>query len=409
MEEKESRVSWLYLDLNSFFASCEQQENPRLRDKPVAVVPLFADTTSVIAASYPAKKYGVKTGTKVGDAKRMCPGLILVDTRHDVYIRYHHKVVEVVESCVPVEAVLSIDEIACRLTGSQQKLENAIALAQKIKKAIREGVGEAIGGSIGLSTNRYLAKIATDMQKPDGLTAILKSDLPHKLYSLKLRDLLGVGEKMEMHLNAQGITTVKQLCSLNYEEMKKVWGGVWGERVYLWLRGEEVALPPTVSNSLSHQHVLPPEKRSRAGAHAVAKKLLSKLCLRLRKGEYYAKNLSVQVKFLGNPSTYWENSARFQEVRDTVTLMRKLEELWQTYPVRGKPLRVTVAFNELIKQGFHQFSFFENPKLDEVSKVMDAINKKFGKDTLHLGATHEEKGTAGASIAFRRIPELDEI
>src|SRR5437762_13471130 len=114
------KLSWLYLDLNSFFASCEQQENPRLRGKPMAVVPMMADTTSCLAASYEAKKFGVKTGTRVGEAKIICPGIQFVKSRHDVYIRYHHKIIEVVESCIPVHSVLSIDEIAAQLTGSQQ-------------------------------------------------------------------------------------------------------------------------------------------------------------------------------------------------------------------------------------------------------------------------------------------------
>src|SRR6185437_11576461 len=99
-------------------------------------------------------------------------------------------------------------------------------------------------------------------------------------------------------------------------------------------------------------------------------------------------------KFLSNPSTYWENSVRFHELRDTVSLIHKLNELWKTFPKNRRPLRVSVAFNELVKQSAHQFSFFENPKLDEVSQVMDKINKKFGKETLHLGATHNQNGAA---------------
>ena len=104
-------VNWLFVDLNSYFASVEQQDRPELRGKPVGVVPMMADTTCCIAASYEAKAHGVKTGTIVADAKRMCPNMVFVEGRHELYVDYHHRIVEAVESCVPVTAVMSIDEM----------------------------------------------------------------------------------------------------------------------------------------------------------------------------------------------------------------------------------------------------------------------------------------------------------
>jgi DNA polymerase-4 len=240
-----SSLSWLYVDLNSFFASCEQQENPELRGKPVAVVPLFADTTSCLAASYEAKRFGVKTGVKVGDARRMCPGIKFVESRHDIYIQYHHRVKTAIETCVPIDGVLSVDEFAARLTGSQQKEEQAIHVAHQIKIALKRDIGDAVTASIGISVNRFLAKIATDMKKPDGLTVIKKSDLPTKLHSLALRDIPGIGVKTEERLSRQKIFTVQELLIQSKEKMNQLWGGIWGERMYYWLRGEEVDLPPS--------------------------------------------------------------------------------------------------------------------------------------------------------------------
>ena len=135
------RVAWLFLDLNSYFASVEQELQPRLRGRPVAVVPLFADTTCCIAASYEAKAFGVRTGTTVGDAKRLCKGIELIEARHEVYVEYHHKVIQAVESCVPVSAVMSIDEMACRLIGREQPLLAALDLARRVKQAVREQAG----------------------------------------------------------------------------------------------------------------------------------------------------------------------------------------------------------------------------------------------------------------------------
>src|SRR5260221_14592985 len=121
-------INWLFLDLNAYFASVEQQVTPALRGKPIAVVPMKTDNTCCIAASYEAKAYGIKTGTRVGDAKKLCPGLQLVVAGHAFYVRYHHMIVEAVESCVPVASVLSIDEMICRLTGSQREVSAAVAL-----------------------------------------------------------------------------------------------------------------------------------------------------------------------------------------------------------------------------------------------------------------------------------------
>ncbi|MEI7529428.1 MAG: DNA polymerase, partial [Elusimicrobiota bacterium] len=158
-------VSWLYLDMNSFFASVEQELNPALRGRPVAVVPLLSDSTCCIAVSYEGKAFGIKTGTNVGEARRLCPQMKFIEGDHANYIRYHNKIVEAVESCVPVEAVCSIDEMACRLTGYQQDLKAAEALAVKIKSTIRNTVGSSLKCSVGLGPNRYLAKIAGDMKK----------------------------------------------------------------------------------------------------------------------------------------------------------------------------------------------------------------------------------------------------
>src|SRR6266568_9172068 len=157
-------MNWLFVDLNSYFASCEQQDRPDLRGQPVGVVPMLADTTCCIAASYEAKAYGVRTGTIVADAKRLCPGIILVEGRHELYTEYHHRIVEAVESCLPVTAVCSIDEMACRLMGRERPLLAALELGRRVKARIRESAGEMMRSSVGLATNRFLSKVASDME-----------------------------------------------------------------------------------------------------------------------------------------------------------------------------------------------------------------------------------------------------
>jgi len=145
----------LYVDFNSYFASVEQQLIPALRHKPIAVLPVMAETTCCIAASYEAKALGIKTGTMVREARQRCKDIIFVEARPEVYVQYHHKLIEIVESCTHVEKVLSIDEMVCQLTGSQQQQENALSLAATIKQRIQEqydyikcSIGHAAWGSI---------------------------------------------------------------------------------------------------------------------------------------------------------------------------------------------------------------------------------------------------------------------
>lgn len=258
-------VRWLFLDLDSYFASCEQQARPDLRGKPVGVVPMMAETTCCLAASREAKKHGVKTGTLVAEARVRCPGITFVVARHDLYTLYHKIIVEAVGACLPIDAVLSIDEMICELTGSQRELSKAVALAETIKTVLRQRVGDTLTCSIGLAPNRFLAKVSSDMNKPDGLTIVRLEDLPHMLYPLKLQDFPGIGPRMGRRLEEHGISTVQELCGLSITQMADLWGGVVGERFCRWLKGEDVELAETVHRSLGHQHVLEPQLRTGPG------------------------------------------------------------------------------------------------------------------------------------------------
>ena len=376
-----------------------------LRSKPVAVVPLLADSTCCIAVSYEGKAYGVKTGTLVGEARRLCPGMKFIIGDHANYINYHNKIVEAVESCVPVDSVCSIDEMACRLTGYQQDLKAATELAAKIKATIKDTVGSSLKCSIGLGPNRYLAKIAGDMKKPDGFTVIRPCDLPRILFPLKLRDLTGVGAKMEARLNQQGIQTMEGLLSLTPEEMRRAWGSVSGEEMWHLLRGEQLVEKVTEQKSLSHSHVLPPELRNKAGAMRILKKLTDKAATRLRKEGFFASGIQIYVKFIRQDS--WQARCNLMETQDTLAFIHAIKTLWKELPA-GQIYAVGVVMTGLVPEAFHAPSLFEDHRRDRLTKTLDQINEKFGRDILHYGATHESSGLVPLRIAFTRIPEADE-
>ena len=319
----------LYVDFNSYFASVEQQLRPELRGKPIGVLPVMAETTCCIAASYEAKAFGIKTGTIVRDARRLCKDMIFVQARPPLYVEHHHKLIEIVESCTHVEEVRSIDEMVCMLTGSQQQKENALQLAAKIKREINKQY-DYIKCSIGIAPNTFLSKVASNMQKPDGCVVIEQHEIPDKLLPLKPRDLNGIGRQMEARLARYGITTVEALYAANKDQLRTAWGSVEGERMYDKLRGLEPYYVKNTRSSLGHSHVLPPEQRNIAGAKAVLHRLLQKAAMRMRSYELLATKIKIKVKFRDQPS--FNAESEISATDDTLILTDSIETLWQQYP-----------------------------------------------------------------------------
>ena len=414
-------VGWLFLDLNSYFASIEQELRPELRGKPVGVVPVFADTTCCIAASYEAKAFNVRTGTRVADARTMCPGIEFVEARHELYVEYHHKIVDAVESCVPVAVVMSIDEMACKLIGRERVLPNALALASQIKKTIRDRVGSTLRCSIGLAPNRYLSKVASDMQKPDGLVALTLNRLPQALFGLNLMDLPGIGHRTFARLQQQGISTVEQLCRYSKEELIQLWGGIVGEKFWQWLRGDDFNDLFGDQKSVGHSHVLPPEMRNDADSYAVANKLLHKAAIRLRRDRLWAGGLDLTIKYSvpreraesthssGISQSNWHKHLSLLECQDTQTLIEALQKLWSQRP-RGplyqRPFFVGVTLNNLVPEQLHSLDLFSEKKRAQLARTMDSINAKYGSQMLYFGGMHAAKSSAPTRIAFQSIPDL---
>jgi DNA polymerase-4 len=427
------RFRFLHIDLNSFFASVEQQLHPEFRGKPVGVCGTMADTGALIAASYEAKALGIKTLTKVGEAKRLCPDIILVSGSHTVYSEFSHKIAAAVERCCPVAHTPSIDEMVCELIGRECDPPAARRIALEIKQAIKDDVGETLRCSIGMAPNRYLAKIASDMQKPDGLIGLLPSQLPRAIAHLELRDLPGVGARTEARLNGKGITTMEQLLALDRPRMHTLWDSVWGDRLYHWLRGAETGddgapVPSEIQKSLGHSHVLGPEFRSDDGAWAVAHKLLHKASMRLRMEHFYTGAMTVTLKYAltreqvaqaaandkvkkhtsGINHTAWGMEARFRDCQDTLSLLDILRNVWKQRP-RGdryeRPFFVGITLRELIPESEHQATLFGDPdNRAELSATMDKLNLKYGHTTLHFAGMLPARETAPTRIAFTQIP-----
>ena len=422
-------LSTLFLDLNSYFASVEQNENPALRGKPIAVVPMMTDATCAIAASYEAKAYGIKTGTKIYDAKKMCPQLICVLARHDIYVDYHHKVLAATDKHLPVSKIWSIDEFHCDLMGREKEPENARRIAQNIKNQILRDVGPAIKCSVGIAPNSFLAKVATDMQKPDGLVLLRPEDLPGRLLDLSLRDLPGINVRMEERLNKARIKTMKDLWNTSPKQARSIWGSVGGEKFWYWLHGYDIPHIETNTCMVGHSRVLDPELRTPEKARLMARRLLFKATMRLRRKGFHACSLSLGVRFLDGRR--WGGDVRFAAAHDAFTFLQHLDDMWAAMtmeffgrtpdqmPNRLLCKKVSVILQHLQPDGAITDDLFftgitamkdKLAKRESLSAALDKLQDKYKRETVSLGVTPKTlAGHVGTKIAFSRVPDREEF
>jgi DNA polymerase-4 len=356
----------------------------------------------------------------VWEARKLCPGIVCVVADHRRYVVMHNRVVAAVNRVVPVESVMSIDEMSCRLVGDERKPDAAAVTARKIKTEIHALAGEYMYCSIGVGPNVMLAKVASDMQKPNGLTVLADADLPHALHRLKLTDFPGVGPRMERRLKLYGIFTVEQFCQAPAKTLSEVWGSkLLGERWYRLLHGEDVADTPTRRQTVSHSHILPPELRTDEGAYGVLMRLVHKAAARLRKIGYWAGAISVGASFLGSEpgdSVWWEESVRVPRCQDTPSFVSAAMKLWELRPwrtngppgERRKPFKVGTVLSELVPARSATPSLFdEDRKGEDISAAMDAVNAEFGASVVYLGAMFGMRDAAPTRIAFTQIPDFD--
>ncbi len=401
-------LSALFIDFDSYFASVEQHYEPSLRGRAVGVVPVMAESSCCIAASYEAKAMGVKTGTRVAEARVMCPGIVIVPARPELYVRTHHKTVEVVERCIHVEGVLSIDEMWAWLPYNWRTEEKISEIAESIKREMLAEFSPALTCSIGVAPNRWLAKMASKMRKPNGFLTIREDDLPDILYSEDLSEIHGVGRSMKLRLHAAGIHSVRQLCAATRQELHRIWGSVEGDRLYLQLRGHSVPDVVTEKRTIGHSHILPPAKRRPDQAEAVLHKLTQKAGTRLRSYEMLAEALVVDVRYLNGER--WAQEARFDASSDALFFAKLVSQLWRQRSLPQQPIRkLGVTMFKLVEKTNFTPSLFSpvHRNRDALNEAMDSLQLRFGKNAMHLGCDHAALDNDNMRIAFTHIPDLD--
>jgi DNA polymerase-4 len=333
------------------------------------------------------------------------PAAIAVQANHALYTEYHERILKAVDTCLPVEKVCSIDEMACKLMGAERQVPVARGLAEKVKRALREQVGECLTCSIGIAPNVFLGKVGSDLQKPDDLVVITKHDLPDILLGLELQDIYRIGKRMEQRLHRAGIVNVEQLWNATPHRLRRVWGGVNGLLFHQMLHGVDIQ-PPTsrYSKSIGHQHVLEPGLRTKKGAHDFAH-LLTKAAERLRRGDYYCRRLGIHLSWVGDLGGWWDETD-FHETRDTGFLLARLEELWRRVP-RYKPISVGVVLLDLVPADHHQPDLFagDNLRRQNLSPLIDRMNDRYGRCSIGFGLFLSDVRAFKGHAAFHRVPE----
>jgi DNA polymerase IV len=402
-----------HIDMNSYFATCEQQANPLLRGKPVGICEHLGGI--IIAASIEAKKFGIKTGTPVWEAKKIYPRIVLMPTDPNKYRQITKKFLEIFLSYTEALEKYSIDEafldMSADLQFEKDPWAKAEEIAKEIKQRIRKEIGVWIKCSVGISDNKLVAKIASDLQKPDGLT-IIRPEQKNELYEkLSLTDIPGIAKRTERNLNMLGVKTLKDLRDYPLAKLAAHFG-VMGYHLHKMgqLQGswkeEFSGETEEVNKSMGHAYTMPKVTADRKIALQVLFKLSEMVGKRLResqlmgniihfvvtdkKGQYYNKRKKLPHYIYEGKEIFTEAAALFE----------------QYVPTSGhfKLIGVTVGG---LAPFIEQPSLFEaEQRKTELVKSLDQINDKYGDFTIARIPAWQARNLIRDSVGFGRMKEF---
>lgn len=390
---------YLFVDLNSFFASCEQADNPALRGEPVIVVP--GPGSCALAASYEAKAFGIKTGTPEKEARFLCPRVRVVRARPKRYMEYHFAFAAILESLAPNVEMRSVDEAAIRLCRNEDPWQ----LGWQIKRRLWTDLSPALNCSVGLGPNSFLAKLATELEKPNGMSEIRLTDLPTVYQKVALRDLCGINYRMERRLQALGIYTPSAFYAAEAERLRRHFG-VIGSRWWLNLHGYPSYQVATVRRTLSHSHVLPPALRQPEAAYVTLQRLVAKVGRRLRREGYLARRLAVYIRYLDRQSE--ADELKISPAADSLTLIAVSQQIWQRLAPRQPIVQLAVWAGDLVMDQGVPLSLFESDRRQQrLSQALDKINDRHGADTIRFAVTDQPGSRAPDRISFNSLFKIE--
>ena len=402
----------MHIDLNSCFATVEQQANMHLRGKPIVVAAYATPSGCVVSPSIEAKRFGIKVGMTVRDARLLCKD-VAVRTPDPPLVRdVHIKFKKIFKDYSPNVYPRSIDEAVIDFTDMESYLNRSlIEIGREIKQRLRSEIGEWISCSIGIGTNRFLAKTAASLKKPDGLEVITDKNLRDIYKRLNLVDLCGINKRFEARLNAQGIFTPLEFLDAPLPLLKnQVFQSIVGYYWYLRLRGWEIDDVIFARKSYGQDYALGKATKDPHEIAQIMMKLCEKMGRRLRKAGKAA--LGIHVACLYIDGTFWHRGRKFQtEMLTTFELYRKALYVFNQQPERKTVAKLSVSCYDLIPSKKSQASLFDFPEEKErkVSVALDAINDKYGEYVITPGLLLGMKDLVIDRIAFGGVKELEDL
>jgi DNA polymerase-4 len=390
--------------MNAFFASVEQQANPELRGKPIAVVG-SSGRTVITTASYEARACGVKTGMAVWEARRCCPQIILVVGDSRKYTHTSRRIMKMMEEYTPLVEVFSIDEAFLDVSGSLSIFGTPERIAYLLKARIRHSFG--LKCSIGIAPNKLLAKLASDMQKPDGLTIIRPEDVSRTMERLPVGELCGIGRKMQRHLALMSIYTCGELGRCDLVRLTKKFGVVGG-RLKEMGQGVDTApvLPPgddDAVKSVGHSMTLRQDVSRREDILKYLLQLAEMVGRRARRYAVSGKTVTLHIRF----ADFYSNAGKQDTLKTAICLSddiyRTAVALLDTLDLL-QPVRLLGITLSNLQYGAGQLPLFpEERRKTEAVRAMDMVNSRYGDFTVTFGTllATTEKGSHVISPAWR--------
>ena len=406
----------LHIDLNSCFATVEQQANPHLRGKPIAVAAYTTPNGCILAPSVEAKRYGVKTGMRVKDGKLLCPGLIILSSDPWKYRNVHLSLRRLLSDYTADFVPKSIDEFVLNLEGypclrkGEREVKNAMfEVGREIKKRIKKEIGEWLTVSVGIAPNRFLAKLASGLHKPDGLDEINKDNYLNCYLKLKLTDLPYIKTRNAIRLAGMGIYSVVDFYRAPLWKLKAAFESTNGYYWYLRLRGFSIDDIEFGRRSYGNSYALPQQLTTLAELSPILTKLVTKMSTRLRHAGYKTKGIHLAVSF--RDGSFWHKGQTLSGVLfDTRDIYKRAYRILMECPFK-KPVRdMAVSCFNLVKYSTLQLELFENVVAKEkLSDSMDKINERWGDYVVTPARMAKTETSVPDRIAFGGVKEIEEF
>ena len=415
-EYSPARPLVMHIDLNSCFATVEQQARPRLRGRPVAVVNRRTEHTAIVTASYEAKAMGVKVGMRLKDAQKLCPGIIGVESDPPKYRYVYHKLMAIMRDYSPSVTMKSIDEgvIDCNDTTAAIQARPMQDIGQEIKARLKSEIGCAMRCNVGIAPNRFLAKTAAGLHKPDGMDILTSHNIHSVFGGLQLTDLTGIAYHNERRLNAVGIYTPLQLLGADAELLAKVvFKSVVGYQWYQRLRGWEVDNVQYDQKTCGRQYVMERRDMPRSDVLARLHTLAEATGAKLRSQGKYARGVGVYARIegageLGESNGRWGHKGNYWHQKYLAPLPFFSDQAIWAIASRLFAAAPAGAVREIGVHVYHlhdglgdQLSLFGDSlaREQQVTQAIDAINQRYGEHTIHAAHT-----LGGHAIVKTKIP-----